>query len=188
MTTTIRRNPIIRAIALLALALGLFATVPSTAGAVEACTINDYGNTMQLTANPPTVAPGGQTTITGTGYPPNCLLGVSVGSCDASMSIGSVTTNPDGSFSIKWAVPANQKPGDVVVCTTVSKVEVTAHVTVSSTTATVPNTGGQGSGGQGSGILPKTGSQVLPFVGFGVLLLVGGSLLVLSSRKRSNSH
>lgn len=186
MISTIRRNPIIRVVAVLALALGMFAVAPAASGAAEACVIGEYGNSMQLTADPTTVRPGDTVTIDGSGFPADCTLGISVGSCDASDSIGIVTTDENGNFTIDWVVPANQKPGDVLICTTISSVEVTASVTVASTSATtVPAaTGGQG----GSGVLPKTGSQILPFLGGGVILLVVGSLLVLSSRKRKTAH
>ena len=186
MTSKIRRNPIVRAVAVLALALGLFATVPATSGAAEACVFSDnYGPTMQLATNPSTVAPGGTVTITGSGFPADCILGISVGSCGAAGHIGDVTTDDNGNFTIDWAVPADQPLGDVVVCTTVGTVQVTANVTVASKTVgtTVPSTSGGG-----SGTLPATGSQVLPFVAGGVILLVLGSLLVLSSRKRNATH
>ena len=183
MTSTIRRNPIVRAVAVLALALGLFAAVPAPSGAAEACVPGDYGNTAQLTANPPTITPGGTVTIGGSGFPGDCILGITVGSCAVADEIGTVTTDPDGNFEITWQVPDDQAPGDVLVCTTMGTVQVTANVTVASPTTTTlaPATGGTG----GSGTLPATGSQVLPFVAGGVLLLVVGSLLVLSTRKRN---
>lgn len=182
MTSTIRRNPIIRAVAVLALALGLFATVPATSGAAEACVLGSYGNTMQLTADPATVNPGDTVTITGSGFPADCILGISVGSCGAAGAIGEVTTDADGNFTIDWVVPAGQEPGDVLICTTVGTVEVTANVTVATqSTTTLPSGSGDGSTGRH----PDTGSQVLPFVAGGVILLVAGSLLVLSSRKRN---
>lgn len=185
MTSSIRRNPIVRAVAVLALALGLFAAVPATSGAANACVVDpDYANTMQLTANPATVQPGGTVTLHGTGYPSDCVLAVSIGACPAGTTIGSVTTDGQGTFSLNWAVPTDQKAGPVVFCTNVSNITVTANVTVASTSATIPPTSG---GGQASA-LPKTGSQVMPFIGGGVLLLVVGSLLVLSSRKRSATH
>lgn len=183
MTSTIRRNPIIRAVAVLALALGLFATVPATSGAAEACVLGDYGNTMQLTADPATVNPGDTVTIGGSGFPPDCILGISVGSCDAAGAIGDVTTDLDGNFTIDWVVPAGQTPGDVLICTTVGTVEVTANVTVASQITTTLPSKGEGEGAAGRH--PDTGSQVLPFVAGGVVLLVVGSLLVLSSRKRN---
>lgn len=183
MTSTIRRNPIVRAVALLALSLGLFIAVPATSGAAEACVISEYGNSMQLTANPPTVKPGDTVTITGSGFPANCILGISVGSCGAAASIGTVTTDENGNFTIDWSVPADQASGEVLICTTVGTVEVTANVTVASQTATT--LAPKPISGTGSGNLPATGSQVLPFVAGGVLLLVVGSMLVLSTRKRN---
>lgn len=185
MTSKIRRNPIIRVVAVLALALGLFATVPATSGAAEACVLSEYGNTMQLATTPTTTNPGSTVTIAGSGFPADCILGISVGSCGAAGHIGDVTTDDNGNFTIDWAVPADQKPGDVLICTTIGSVEVTANVTVASqtvdTTTPPSSAGGQG----GSGALPATGSQVLPFVAGGVFLLVVGSLLVLSTRKRN---
>lgn len=190
MTSSIRRNPILRAVAVLALALGIFAAVPATSGAAEACVAPDGYGTVKpsLSANPSTVAPGGTTTITGSGFPPDCTLGISIGACGASgTSLGEVTTDADGGFTIPWAVPADQKPGEVLVCTSLGTIDVTTNVTVASTQVTTPGTGGTG-GSQGSGALPATGSQVMPFVAGGVLLLVIGSLLVLSTRKRHASH
>jgi LPXTG-motif cell wall-anchored protein len=143
-----------------------------------------YGDTAQLTANPPTVNPGGTVTIAGSGFPGDCILGISVGSCAVADSIGTVTTDADGNFTLTWNVPDDQAPGDVLICTTLGSVQVTANVTVqSSAGTTLPPSAGGGHGG--SGTLPATGSQVLPFVAGGVLLLVVGSLLVLSTRKRN---
>lgn len=190
MSTTIRRNPIIRAVAVLALALGLFAIAPAASGAVEQCSAipGDYASTMQLTANPSRTTPGSDVQITGTGYPTNCELTVYV---DGN-SIGTAVTDGNGTFHITWHVPSNARLGQHTVSTNVSNITETANVEViSSVTTTTPTQGtGGGNGGTGaggSGILPKTGSDVLPFLAGGVTLLVLGSMLVLATRKR-NTH
>lgn len=189
MTSQIRRNPILRAVALVALAFGLIAAVPATAGAQEACVLtDDYGATMQLTANPSEVNPGDTVVISGSGFPGDCILGISVGSCAASDAIGEVVTDVDGNFSIDWTVPADQDPGEVLICTTVGSVEVTAEVTVASLKPQPPTDGGAGAGAGGVAAHPDTGAEVMPFIAGGVALLVIGSLLVLSSRKRNATH
>ena len=185
MTKSIRRNPMIRAVAILALAMGLFAVAPAASGAAQACSDMGYGNGASLTATPGTVHPGDKVTVSGTGFPPNCILGLSVGTVCPGTHITDVTTDGNGDFSLDWTVPAGQAAGQITFCATSgNNVSVSAQVTVvtASTQTTLPS--GSGNNG-GSSTLPKTGSQVLPFVGGGVLLLVVGSLLVLSSRKRN---
>lgn len=202
MTRSLRRNPIIRAVAVLALALGFFAVAPGAVGAADGddpCTFDSdaadaYAASMHLSADPTTVRPGETTVITGTGYPGECDVEVFVDGA----SIGWATTDTDGTFRIDWVVPADQAAGPVVISTNVNSIEVTTDVTVVTEdgtgpgttiapTDTTPGTGTQ-SGGGGTGILPKTGSQILPFLGVGVALLVLGSVLVLANRKRSATH
>ncbi len=183
MTTTLRRNPIIRAVALLALALGLFAAAPLSAGAAQACSAipGDYASTMELHANPSTTTPGSTVVITGTGYPKNCTLTVYV---DGN-SIGTATTNENGEFSKNWLVGEDAKLGDHTVSTNVSGIVLKANVTVQLTNGS--GTGGNNNSGASTS-LPATGADVLPFLGGGVALLVIGSLLVLGTRKRNSQH
>lgn len=135
---------------------------------------------MQLTANPPTTTPGSTVVITGTGYPKNCELTVYVDG----QSIGTTTTDSNGTFHINWNVPPDAKLGSHVISTNVSDIQKTANVQVVSSTSGTG--GGASTGGQGSTSLPATGSDVMPFVAGGVALLVLGSLLVLGTRKRKN--
>ncbi len=194
MKSPLRRNPVIRTVAVLALALGFFAFAPSTAGAADACEIDNasaeaYGNTMTLTIEPSQAQVGDTVTISGSGYPPNCTLTVTVGGDTLS-----ATTDADGNFSVEWTIPAGTAEGPIDVSTDVSGLVTHATLTVVAgddagpATTVAPVTPGGTTGGSGSGILPKTGSQVLPFLGAGIGLLVIGSLLVLANRKRSTAH
>ncbi|MBS1847839.1 MAG: LPXTG cell wall anchor domain-containing protein [Actinobacteria bacterium] len=199
MTHTIRRNPIIRAIAVLALALGVFAVAPSVSGAAgpSACLPGTYGNGQAgIAGNPTQVSPGGTTTITGHNFGPTCVLSLTIGaSCAAGTSIGNVTTDANGNFSTTWTVPTNQASGTLTVCTSVGGAPITTTIMVSAATAPTTTLVGNGNGngsaganGNGTGVLPATGSQVLPFVAGGVLLLVVGSMLVLAARKRNATN
>jgi LPXTG-motif cell wall-anchored protein len=179
MSSAIRRIPILRAVAVLAIAFGLFAATPVSAGAATACVLgNDYASTMQLTVNPPTTTPGSTVVITGTGYPKNCELEVFVDG----ESIGTAVTDGNGTFHLNYQVPAGTPASQLTITTNIGGSVETAvlQVVTSQTTTTVVT-----SPGQGSSNLPTTGSQVLPFLAGGVALLVLGSLVVLSTRKRN---
>lgn len=179
MSSAIRSNPIIRVVAVLAIAFGLFAATPVSAGAATACTLgSDYAATMQLTVNPSTTTPGSTVQITGTGYPTNCELEVFV---DGN-SIGFAQTDGSGTFTKPYLVPAGTPSSQLTITTNIGGSVETAvlEVVTSATTTTVVTPVGQGSSN-----LPTTGSQVLPFLAGGVALLVLGSLVVLSTRKRN---
>lgn len=181
MSSAIRRIPILRAVAVLAIAFGLFAATPVSAGAATACVLGgDYGNTMQLSVSPTTTTPGSTVIITGTGYPKDCELEVFVDG----KSIGTVVTDGNGTFHLPYTVPVGTPPSELVITTNIGGSVETAILQIvnSATTTTVVT-----SPGQGSSNLPTTGSQVLPFLAGGVGLLVLGSLVVLSTRKR-NTH
>lgn len=200
MTSSLRRNPIVRAVALLALALGFFAVAPGTVGAADAerCVFDadhpeKYGEaaSITITANPSQLRPGETTTITGSGFPENCTVQI-----DVAGETYTVTTDDDGTFTLEWTVPAGTQPGNIQVVASITGLTTTTTLTIlgadDGPTTTTPDAVGPGisdagpdrTGGTGTGILPKTGSQILPFLGAGVGLLVLGSLLVLANRKR----
>ena len=179
MSSAIRRIPILRAVAVLAIAFGLFAATPVSAGAATACVPGgDYGTTMQLSVSPTTTTAGSTVIITGTGYPKNCELEVFVDG----KSIGTVVTDGNGTFHLPYVVPAGTPPSELVITTNIGGSVETAvlQIVASASTTTVVTPPAQGSSN-----LPTTGSQVLPFLAGGVGLLVLGSLVVLSTRKRN---
>ncbi len=178
MSSMIRRFPMYRAVAVLALALGLFAVAPASAGAAARCVAGgDYAGTMQLGVNPTTTTAGSQVTITGTGYPKNCELTVYVDG----EAIGVATTDGNGTFSLPWTVPPGTPVSQLEITTNIGGMTETAILDVVATTATTtvaPVTPGGSS-------LPATGSKLLPLLAGGVAILVLGSLGVLSTRKRT---
>ena len=178
MSSIIRRFPMYRAVAVLALALGIFAVAPASAGAAAPCVAGtDYASTMQLGVTPTTTTAGSSVTITGTGYPKNCDLTVYVDG----KSIGVVTTDGNGTFSLPWTVPPGTPVSQLNITTNIGGMTETAVLKVVATTATTtvaPVTPGGSS-------LPVTGSKLLPLLAGGVAILVLGSLGVLSSRKRT---
>lgn len=179
MSSVIRRTPIVRAVAILAIALGLFAATPATAGAAPACVLDgNYAASMQLSVNPATTTAGSTVQIVGTGYPKNCELTVYV----EGQSIGTVVTDGNGTFTKPYVVPPGTPASQLTITTNIGGSVETAvlQVVTSATTTTVVTTPTS----QGSN-LPVTGSRVLPFLAGGVALLVIGSLVVISSRKRN---
>ncbi len=178
MSSIIRRIPMYRAVAVLALALGVFAVAPTSAGALTRCVAgSDYAGSMQLGVTPTTTTAGSSVTITGTGYPKNCELTVYVDG----ESIGVANTDGNGTFSLPWTVPPGTPVTQLEITTNIGGITETAILNVVATTATttvspVP---------PGSSSLPATGSKLLPLLAGGVAILVLGSLGVLSSRKRT---
>ncbi len=186
MNSTSRRGPILRIIAVLALACGVFAAASSTAGAATTCHLDgyDYGASVVLAANPTRATPGSQVTITGTGYPPNCEVTVDA----AGTSVGTATTGADGSFTFTWNVPADQSLGNVTITAVVdgqtlgsTVVEIVAS---GATTTTVPAASSTNPSSGGSGTLAQTGSDVLPLVFGGLVLLAMGTALLMWNRNR----
>lgn len=179
MMTTAVAKPLSRAVLAAVIAIGLFAAVPSVANAAPAaaqCVASgDYASSMNLTVDPPRAHVGETVDIKGTGYPPNCELTIYVDG----KAVGTVVTDPDGSFTLPWTIPAGTALGNVDITTSVSDIVKHANLEVigSTTTTVAPTTPGTE--------LPRTGSDVLPLLAGGVALLVLGSLVVLSTRKRS---
>ena len=191
MISKFQQIPAVRILGALLLMIGLSFAGPAVAGAAPSalpkCATSTYSSNMVLKANPTTVNPGGTIIISGEGYPPSCNLEIFV---DGN-SVGFVDTTPAGTFDgFQYKVPADRKPGEIVITTVVGGATATAMVkvvtpgTTPAPVATTPGTATAPPTGSAAP-LPATGSNVLPLVAGGVALLVIGSLVVLSSRKRS---
>jgi LPXTG-motif cell wall-anchored protein len=118
---------------------------------------------------PPAPAPGGTMQISGTGFPPNTPITVTVGGT----TITGIVTDASGSWVATVPVPTT--PG-------VYTITATDGTTTSSTTVTV---GGSSSGGGGT-ILPNTGSSSpMKLAPIGAGLIVVGALIVFGVRSRN---
>lgn len=206
MTSSLRQNPIVRALALLGLAFGFFAVAPVTAGAADVVACVDspdwaqsaesgqdgwkYGETMVLAVDPAEAHPGDTVTISGSGYPRNCTFEVFV----AGVSVGVATTDDDGNFSIEWTVPEDAEPGVLDITTDLDG--ITKHATLTIVAAdegtpgdttpgtTTPGAATPGGAAPGAGAPPAAGGAgILPKTGSQILpfLGVGIGLLVLGS-------
>jgi LPXTG-motif cell wall-anchored protein len=126
------------------------------------------GGTVTAPANP---APGGTMQISGTGFPPNTPITVTVGGT----TITGIVTNGSGNWTATVPVPTT--PG-------VYTITATDGTTTTSTTVTVGgSTSGSGTGGT---VLPNTGSSSpmkLAPVGAGLVAL--GALIVFGVRSRN---
>lgn len=149
-----------------------FAMFASPAGA-QACTANStYNPSATLSASPTTVVQGNSTTISGSGWQPNCALTLTIEGNGISQTIN-VVTDSTGSYSV--SEPTSNLPLGSYVVTATQGLSMTTSFTVIGATVvtTVPGT------------LPITGSSsTIPFAQAGLALLCVGGLLVLVARKR----
>lgn len=131
-------------------------------------------------------APKGDTvTIHGTGYAPFTIVTITVYDQDEFkvVTLGTVTTDAEGSFSFTARVPSTIKAGDAVLVAQglasdgVSTRTLSADVTVAAAT-----TGGGDD--SGTGTLPRTGSNDDQLVRFGALSVLAGAGLVVVARRR----
>jgi len=188
MKSTKRRTPLVLIAAVLALACGLFTVTSASAGAADACVLNpdDYGMTPVLAATPTSVKAGADVQITGSGFPANCEVTLQV----AGTTIGTATTNGDGSFTFTWSTPADQKPGNTTIvaaaggqtlATTVVEIVANGSVVTTGPTTSVGPAGGGGTGGSGTGGTGTTGGSTLPATGAQIGILVVGGLVMLAA-------
>ena len=99
---TFRR--IVAAAALLLSTLVAVVALPSAAHAAPCIIDPAYTGTPTIAVDPPgPVEPGQQITVTGSNFPPNCEVDITINGTVA----GTVTTNPDGSFVFGYTLGSN---------------------------------------------------------------------------------
>lgn len=161
----------------------------------------DYLATAVLTVNPPEIVPGNTVVISGTGFPPNCEVVLSITDLPvrASGVIGTVMVSADGTFSMAWTVPEKQSRGSVRISASVDGESIAAVIlsvvdpvlAAGTTTAAGPGSGtgpagAASSGASGTGALPATGSSMLPLTVVGIgLLMLGAALVVINGGART---
>jgi LPXTG-motif cell wall-anchored protein len=131
-----------------------------------------------VNVNTPSVAAGGQLTVSGSGWKPNSTVQIILNSTP--VGLGTANVNVEGNFSKVVTIPADTAPGAhtiVLVGTNAAGIarQVSRAITVTAAT---------GTGTGGTGELPRTGSPAFPMTLVGVTLMAAGLLLVLSQRRR----
>jgi hypothetical protein len=119
------------------------------------------------------VVPGQTVTVTGSGYPPNSEVTITL---TGGIVLGTVTTDDTGSFSVDVVIPADLEPGEYSIgCTGVSGETIGTDVTVVG--AAVVGTAFTGS----SVNVPLWTVLIAILLGTGLVLLVAG-------RRRRRQH
>lgn len=161
-----------------------FAVLPSV-GAEAQGTCNlpaQYQGSATFAASSSSATPGSTVVFTGTGWPANSSIPVTVDG----VSVGSATTNASGSFSFSYTFPAATSTGTHVVSASCGGFVLSQNITVSSggttnVTTVTPLTSTTSS-------LPVTGSNSIGMAQIALALLAAGGLLVLVTRRRSRAQ
>lgn len=175
MRTTARKT--LGLLAMIAMALGLTALLPSVAHAQTSCEANiaDYEGSAIITVDPVSVTPGGTVVLTGTGFPPNSIVPLYFND----ELIGQPVTDADGNFTFTYTIPADITSGTFEFSAACGTFILTASITI---TPVVPPTQAP------QPPLPTTGSSSTTRVAQAALaLLAVGGVLVVSTR-RSARH
>jgi alpha-L-fucosidase len=146
-----------------------------------------YNATMA--ADPSTVAAGGTTTVTGSGFTPCAEVTLTLHSDP--VALGTVTADATGAFSKPVTIPASTPAGSHTITGTAGSTNgiVTLTVTAAGTTTSA----GSGSSSstaavtpaQSGGPLAFTGAHAALYSGLGLLLvLAGGAVAYLARRRR----
>jgi hypothetical protein len=99
------------------------------------------------------------------------------------VTLGSITTNADGTGSGTFTIPASLAAGSYVVTASDPAGETfSTGLTLTSTTSSSP------SPTTTSGPLPFTGADVATTAGIGAVAIGGGGLIVLGARRRRRSR
>lgn len=178
--TITKRTTMLVLVALVAPLLALTAAAP--ASAQGACVIDaQYQGSATFTASVTSVAPGGTVVFTGTGWPGNSTVTISVNGTVA----GDATTNATGEFTFNYVVPATTAPGALDASAGCGTFVLTQAVTVVGGATT--STGGISPTSVVNGNLPLTGSRSLVGAQVAVALLAVGGILVLIARRREHA-
>lgn len=193
---------------LAALLFGLLAVVAAPASAQS--DIDDYSGPPSITVDKPEVECGDNVVVTGTGFPPNSKVDVTlppgsgptsvVGAIDGGGRARQVTTPPtiyslaDGSYIVTVDTDATGTFSFTytTTCSQIGTITFSAPpVSVSVEVISGRNAGGGGGGGgttgggSGSTTIPPTGSNSTKTLLRGGLILLGaGGMLVLATNKR----
>lgn len=143
-----------------------------------------YQGSATFSANVTTAAPGSTIVYTGTGWPPNSTVTISINGT----VVGSAQTDASGKFTFSYTVPANAT-GTITASAGCGSFSISNNVLV---TGGGTNTGNQNTGNQstttGGTTLPTTGSDAAGLAQVALLLLAVGGLFVLLARRRSTAE
>jgi hypothetical protein len=157
------------------------------------------------TVDPSTIGPGGQVTITSTGWKASSQVTAELHSTPE--SLGTLTADGNGKISGQVTIPADATPGahSIVLTGTdpTSARMVTLGITVTAASSNPGSNPGSGSATPGSGTnvsgasttsagtgssLPFTGANVRGFVSFALLLIAAGLALLSWRYRRRAAH
>jgi LPXTG-motif cell wall-anchored protein len=128
-----------------------------------------------LTGTGSTVTPGGQITVSGTGYRPGSTIDLYVYSTP--IQVGTATADANGAFTAVVTLPAGLATGTHHLVAAGLDPSGDPRYLVSEVTVAAS--------GSGASTLAYTGSEPLPLlVCAGVLLMAGSALVVLGRRRR----
>ena len=148
----------------LALALTVILVLGTAASAA------DYGGGT-LTIDRPTLVPGQEFHVTGTGCPPATAVTVDLDG----RRLGTTNADGDGDFTFTGAVPSGTAPGQHTLSAVCGDLDQSLVITVPGAEDTVA-----------AGMVPRTGAESGPLVRLAVvLLLLGAGALLLARRHRA---
>lgn len=131
-----------------------------------------YAGGSTLTVSNPSPACGSSVTLTGTGFKPNAAVTLTQ---EGGGTIGTVTTDTNGSFSFVWTIPEPCTAGTIVIQASDGTTVLSVSITIGGTTVQTT----------GTTTLPRTGADNGNLLRAGILLVAAGGLLVLTTRKRA---
>lgn len=124
------------------------------------------------------ISPGSSITLVGSGYPADTTVSFTLHS--EAVSLGSTTTDADGSFTATVDIPLNVGAGNHDIVASAGNESCT--LALLGTDATRIHRDNNNGGG-----LASTGVQIAALSGAAVILLGGGALLVVAGRRRRQS-
>ena len=177
MRTKIARHAVL-VIAVILSGLAVAALPSSGAQAQGTCNLPaQYQGSASFGASVTSAAPGSTITFSGSGWPANASIPISVNGA----SVGSATADASGHFSFTYTVPSSAT-GTLSASAACGSFVLSASVSISGTvtSVTVVTTNGGTS-------LPVTGSPAIGLAQIALALLAAGGLVVLVSRRRSRT-
>jgi LPXTG-motif cell wall-anchored protein len=134
-----------------------------------------YAGGATLTVSNPAPACGSPVTLTGTGFKPNAPVTLTQ---EGGGTIGTATTDANGTFSFVWTIAEPCTAGTVVIQASDGTTVLSVSITIGGTTVQTT----------GTTTLPRTGSDNGNLLRAGILLVAAGGLLVLATRKRAGAR
>lgn len=133
----------------------------------------------QLSTTSTSATPGGSIPLTGSGFPANATVTLTLHS--APTSLGSVATDGNGSFSTTVTIPSSVAPGTHTITA------ASGSVTCSLGTFGLGGQSAHRSSGGSSGVTASTGFAAITATAIALMLLGGGAVFVLVGRRRRSA-